>query len=576
MIKFAIRIALSGLTAIFASQNMTYAQGVQPGQESSVAIIDTGVLFAIGAREAEQQIRGAFGWPTFQEGFVDGVYFRFDPDGYARFSTSPRLDENVFEVTCVPGSPVCAAKKDTIEVGLTSEGQVQIRLSGITPADTFFISDKKSELPLPPSVLEPLDARLETLLASAGDLIVKRELEPVQTISLAGFSAAATYLRWVAQGQSPRVFPRGWPVPAQSELQAQAGLTTPNQWISPNQAPQNVNTTWQAQRGGTIAFNRPHQNAVNGAQSFGQATGAPFGGNGVQGGQLGAQPLTSVQLEMQALQTELAQLRAGAVQADYNGSTQWGIAPNQAAMGVQPTWGQPTRNVADDGQSFAGQAQGRTLPSPPGFPNDHYQQASGDLEQNRAPSYVGNLTGSVSTEPSSDAMSLHVLNQRIGQLEQTVLRMSRELSMQIESLKYAFAGQQARPGAATFGPDARTDFGRIEPAVPDDQRSQSRSLSELETLMMMRLNQNEQAAVPQPDQAPPANTNVSLDRSVVEELLRSMDSPASVEPRTPEPTETVAESDPGEPTSAPNGEEFISLSDYINKVLKSEGIKAAE
>ena len=46
------------------------------------AILDTSILFAIGAREARQELRGSFGWPTFQEGLVEGVYFRFDPDGY--------------------------------------------------------------------------------------------------------------------------------------------------------------------------------------------------------------------------------------------------------------------------------------------------------------------------------------------------------------------------------------------------------------------------------------------------------------------------------------------------------------
>ncbi|MEC8574047.1 MAG: hypothetical protein VXZ09_10465, partial [Pseudomonadota bacterium] len=69
---------------------------------SENAILDTSLPFAIGAREAQQALRGSFGWPTFQEGLVEGVYFRFDPDGYARFSPSPRLDTDVFEVICRP------------------------------------------------------------------------------------------------------------------------------------------------------------------------------------------------------------------------------------------------------------------------------------------------------------------------------------------------------------------------------------------------------------------------------------------------------------------------------------------
>lgn len=216
----------------------------QQGITNTTQILDTSVLFAIGAREAEQAIRGSFGWPTFQEGFVDRVYFRFDPDGYARFSENPRLDEDVFEVICAESSTSCKAQKPSLEIGLTVEGKVQILLSDVTPSDTFFVSDRKSELPLPPSILDPLDSRLETLLASGGHLIVKRELETVQQISLSGFSAVTTYLRWVAQGQSPRVFPRGWPVPAQLDMTNGGALTQPGLWNAPTAGPQNSVTTF--------------------------------------------------------------------------------------------------------------------------------------------------------------------------------------------------------------------------------------------------------------------------------------------------------------------------------------------
>ena len=196
--------------------NVASAQGGSlEGTESSTAILDTSIPFAIGAREGEQTIRGSFGWPTFQEGFVEGVYFRFDPDGYARFSTSPRLDEDVFEVTCQNATTICIAKKHGLEIGLTAQGKPQIRISGITPIDKFFISDRKSELPLPNTILGPIYQRLEALLSSGGDLIIRRELETLQTLSLSGFSATVTYLRWVAQNQASFVFPRGWPAPSQ-------------------------------------------------------------------------------------------------------------------------------------------------------------------------------------------------------------------------------------------------------------------------------------------------------------------------------------------------------------------------
>ncbi len=206
--------ALMVLSGVYC--NLAYAQdGTNDRVESSVAILDTAIPFAIGAREGEQTIRSSFGWPTFQEGFVEGVYFRFDPDGYARFSKSPRLDEDVFEVLCNAGTTKCIAKKNGLEIGLTDQGQPHLNIIGLTVNDHFFISDRKTELPLPQSILGPLEQRLETLLSSGGDLIIRRELETLQTLSLSGFSATVTYLRWVAQNQSSFIFPRGWPVPSQ-------------------------------------------------------------------------------------------------------------------------------------------------------------------------------------------------------------------------------------------------------------------------------------------------------------------------------------------------------------------------
>jgi hypothetical protein len=134
--------------ALIVFPSATTGQSLQQqGIASTTQILDTSVLFAIGAREAEQALRGSFGWPTFQEGFVDRVYFRFDPDGYARFSSSPRLDEDVFEVICADSSTACLAKKPSLEIGLTVEGKIQLKIADITQQDTFFVSDRKSELP---------------------------------------------------------------------------------------------------------------------------------------------------------------------------------------------------------------------------------------------------------------------------------------------------------------------------------------------------------------------------------------------------------------------------------------------
>ena len=97
------------LAAGIGQRAMAQQQPASPAPEDSFAsenaVLDTSILFAIGAREARQELRGAFGWPTFQEGLVEGVYFRFDPDGYARFAPTPRLDTDVFEVICRPAHP---------------------------------------------------------------------------------------------------------------------------------------------------------------------------------------------------------------------------------------------------------------------------------------------------------------------------------------------------------------------------------------------------------------------------------------------------------------------------------------
>ncbi|MGR3434770.1 MAG: hypothetical protein ACU0CO_07795 [Shimia sp.] len=178
------------------------------------AILDTGVPFAAGARQTQQNLRGAFGWATFQEGLVHGVYFRFDPDGYARFSPSPRLDSDVFEVICRPRTTTCLARKGRLSMTVNDRGQLQPRLPGVTDDDTYFLDDGYSELQVPSRVVGPLDPQLETLLSAGGDLVVKRNGAETERVSLAGFAAVGGYLRWVAARQDHAVLPANWPVPA--------------------------------------------------------------------------------------------------------------------------------------------------------------------------------------------------------------------------------------------------------------------------------------------------------------------------------------------------------------------------
>jgi hypothetical protein len=201
--------------------------------DAASAILDTSIPFAIGAREAQQDLRSAYGWPTFQEGLVDGVYFRIDPDGYARFAPTPRLDTDVFEVICRPGTLSCMGRKDRFSVYLGSSGLLELKIENVAPGDTFHVTDGIAETPLPDRILMPLDAPLETLLSYGGELIVRRGTEEKSRVSLKGFGAVIAYLRWVAARQDYSVLPRGWPVPNSAPAVAQSGLTNPDAWPAP-------------------------------------------------------------------------------------------------------------------------------------------------------------------------------------------------------------------------------------------------------------------------------------------------------------------------------------------------------
>lgn len=239
MPKYPVKTIVSviALMACLTAPAVMAQQTAEESFTSENAILDTSILFAIGAREARQELRGSFGWPTFQEGLVEGVYFRFDPDGYARFSPSPRLDADVFEVICRPRTYTCMGRKDGLAVTLTSRGAVQIRLENVVESDRFYVADGITELQLPPNVLQPLDTRLELLLSSGGEFVVKRGDAETDRISLVGLSAVTAYLRWLAAKQDYIVLPRGWPVPNSNATEAGVGLTQAASWQSPMPQP---------------------------------------------------------------------------------------------------------------------------------------------------------------------------------------------------------------------------------------------------------------------------------------------------------------------------------------------------
>lgn len=542
MMKFVNKLLKTGCALIVSVQAAFAQSAQQQGIASTTQILDTSVLFAIGAREAEQAIRGSFGWPTFQEGFVDRVYFRFDPDGYARFSTSPRLDEDVFEVICAESSTACIAKKPSLDVGLTVEGKIQIKIAGITPEDSFFVSDRKSELPLPPTVLEPLDARLETLLASGGHLLVKREVETVQEISLAGFSAVATYLRWVAQNQSPRVFPRGWPVPAQVQAQHVGRLTQPGAWTAPSAGPQRSQTTFgQATSSGGFGNSQVQQPPQTAFGTDAQVE----GGVRVQQVGFGAQGAGDAQAAIQALQQELAELRAAQVNSVPLGNTQ--VNQNNAQL------------QDDFAKGFAQQAQARNLPLPVGYgaPQDNQSGVDygasnlradgGDVGATRNQNHANAPQGSFGT-----GVNAQVFESRIYALEVAVNELRKTVIAEMQTLKWT--QDQTADGTPAKQQPATTPTKVSETEKP--------SMDALEELLLERLGQRE----PAPQQPIAAGANEQdTDRSLVMKLLKQLEDGPAVNEAQEEPRPTVA--DP--PEEQPQ-EGFVTLSDYINDMLKSE------
>ncbi|MGV6812283.1 MAG: hypothetical protein ACWA47_08560 [Brevirhabdus sp.] len=249
MVSATALVALVGLTVPQSTSAQTTPE--ERVFDSANAILDTSIPFAIGARQAEQNLRGAFGWDTFQEGLVEGVYFRFDPDGYARFSVSPRLDTDVFEVICRPRTLNCEARKGSMTVLLDARRRVQLKFEQITADDTLTIVEGVSELRLPERVLQPLDARLEALLSAGGDLVHRRGDVEVAAISLEGFSAVVAYLRWVAARQDYTVLPRDWPVP--NSPSDGGNLTQSVEWQSPMPQPQRSFASPLAQENATVA-----------------------------------------------------------------------------------------------------------------------------------------------------------------------------------------------------------------------------------------------------------------------------------------------------------------------------------
>ncbi|MFY0597498.1 MAG: hypothetical protein JXQ85_13790 [Cognatishimia sp.] len=344
MIHSSILRALAGAVLAIGFCQAGSAQTTDPNAPENsfsldAAILDTSIPFAVGAHEARQELRGAFGWPTFQEGLVEGVYFRFDPDGYARFAATPRLDTDIFEVICRPRTHMCMARKGPMSVTLNSKNQIQLEIENTTETDAFSIIDGVSQLNLPSDILLPLDSRMEILLSEGGDLLVTRAQKEVDRISLTGFAAVTAYLRWVSAQQDYIVLPRDWPIPNASPSAPSALLTQAASWQSPMAQP---TTFGSADRDPEVAEVRGELNVLR-EMIFDQPKTTEMS---VSSHENQTTSLDELQLALQMLGDEVAKLRSEGVATDRTRVSKGQDMPESTQPGPPPVATQESHDFA--------------------------------------------------------------------------------------------------------------------------------------------------------------------------------------------------------------------------------------
>jgi hypothetical protein len=159
------------------------------------AILDTARPFVAGAREEEQFLRGPIGWPTYQAGTANGLFYRFDPDGYARFGSTERLDEGFWDVSCTPRPIDCIARRGSVAVGVDAARRPTLALDNFAPEARFRLGEEEG----PGRTLAELSAP-----AGISQLLETSELVPAEggeTVPLDGLATVVAYMQWVEAGQ---------------------------------------------------------------------------------------------------------------------------------------------------------------------------------------------------------------------------------------------------------------------------------------------------------------------------------------------------------------------------------------
>jgi hypothetical protein len=261
------KIAAASALALALSVTCSYAQaeGNVPAPTFSPedAILDTGIPFAQGATQKTQELRGSFGWPVYQEGQVRGIFYRFDPDGFARFSPEAKLDSNVFEVTCIQRTYSCSAVRGPLLLGLDAGLMATIQISDIREGDRFFLVEGATSIEIMAADLANLRQENEAPMDSNGNLRILRGEDLVADIPLVGFGVTLAYLRWTASGQSSMALPADWPqampaMPVSPNLIGTGQVAAATGWINAANAPGQPQR-WQGASGvgGVAAIQAP-------------------------------------------------------------------------------------------------------------------------------------------------------------------------------------------------------------------------------------------------------------------------------------------------------------------------------
>ncbi len=161
-----------------------------PAQE---AVIATDRPFAPGAVEKEQDLRGTAGWPTYQEGVADGLFYRFDPDGYARFIEDERQEG--WEIVCMSWPRTsCTATRGEVTLTVSDNQRIDVAVAGAPAEARFFLENG-----------EDRSGTLGSLFSNTpvADLPHAKALVPEhggEPLPIGGLVTVARYIGWIQNG----------------------------------------------------------------------------------------------------------------------------------------------------------------------------------------------------------------------------------------------------------------------------------------------------------------------------------------------------------------------------------------